>query len=485
MTTILPATRDNTGRKKKISTAAINRRVDYAPHAVQRAVHRASAFHRFRAVCAGRRTGKSTLGGHELTVEAFRAKLLYNTLSPKGKRMEYWIVGPNYTDAEKEFRVLYNDLTKLDIPMDKPGTYYDANGGNMNISLLGGRYLVKAKSAAHETSLVGESLSGIILAEAAKIKPVVWTKYLRPTLADYARDPRPSWALMTSTPEGKNWFYDAYMRGLSEAEENANWWGVRMPSWSNDILFPLGKTDPEILDMSRDMSEEKFKQEIGAEFTEFVGRVFKRFNEEDNVKELSYNPSLPVFIAEDSGYTNPSVALFIQVDVWDNVYVLGEYYQRHRIPEEFASDVMADHKLGPLARAARLLYADPADPGTAATLAERWQVQSQGDTGGTLSERLELIRRWLVPGPDHLEDGHPDKKPKFFVDPSCGNLIREMNDYRYPDTKSEVRDAAEAPLKKDDHAPEALGRFMRGHFGAKFSPVLRARQSKATMKRRR
>lgn len=485
MTATLPSTRDNTGRKKILSVANVNRRIGYAPHKVQREVHTASAFHRFRAVCAGRRTGKSTLGGHELTVEAFRARLLQNDLSPKGKRMEYWIVGPNYTDAEKEFRVLYNDLLKLGVEMDKPGTYYDANGGNMNISLLGGRYLVKAKSAAHETSLVGESLSGIILAEAAKLKPVVWTKYLRPTLADYARDPRPSWALMTSTPEGKNWFYDQYMRGISTDPENDAWWGKRMPSWSNDIVFPDGRFDPEILDMSKDMSEEKFKQEIGAEFTEYVGRVFKRFNEEDNVGSYPYDPRLPTFIAEDSGYTNPSVALFCQVDAWDNVYVVGEYYQAGRTPEEFATDVWTHERLGPLARSARLLYADPADPGTAATLANRWQVRSQGGTGGKLDERLNLIRRWLVPGPAELEDGHPMKKPKFFVDASCHNLIREMNDYRYPETKSEKTSESENPMKKDDHAPEALGRFFKGHFGPQFTEAARARQSTATMKRRR
>ena len=51
------------------------------------------------------------------------------------KRREFWIVGPNYTDSEKEFRVLYNQLTRLEVPFDKPGTYNDPIGGNMHISL--------------------------------------------------------------------------------------------------------------------------------------------------------------------------------------------------------------------------------------------------------------------------------------------------------------------------------------------------------------
>ena len=39
-----------------------------------------------------------------------------------------------------------------------------------------------------------------------------------------------------------------------------------------------------------------------------------------------------------------------------------------------------------------------------------------------------------------------------------------MGDYRYPDgVRSGV--VNENPLKKDDHGPEALGRFFRGYYG--------------------
>lgn len=271
---------------KAISAAKIFESVDYAPHIVQRRIHVAKMKHRFRVTNAGRRTGKSTLGGHELTLEAMRAFYKQGELDPHGKRMEYWIVGPNYTDAEKEFRVVYNDLKKLEFDFDKPGTYYDAVGGNMHISLFGGRYLVHGKSAAHPESLVGEGLHGVILAEAAKLKPAIWTKYIRPMMADYR-----GWGLMTSTPEGKNWFYEAWKRGQDPAD--TAWWSIKMPSWSNNILFPEGRFDPEILDMSADMTEEKFNQEIGAEFTEFVGRVYKQFDEEvgDSLMDVTLTPS--------------------------------------------------------------------------------------------------------------------------------------------------------------------------------------------------
>jgi hypothetical protein len=40
--------------------------------------------------------------------------------------------------------------------------------------------------------------------------------------------------------------------------------------------------------------------------------------------------------------------------------------------------------------------------------------------------------------------------------------------YRYPERKDDAetsRDRFELPLKKDDHGPEALGRFFAGRFG--------------------
>jgi hypothetical protein len=466
---------------KRVSMAKTHALVGYQPHDVQREIHAARREARFRLVCAGRRTGKSTLGGHELTVKAVQARYRKG-LSRTGRRSEHWIVGPEYSDAEKEFRVLFDDIKRLGIPMDHPGTYNDPIGGNMHLSLYDGGFQVHAKSAKYPDTLVGEALESVILAEAAKLKPAIWTKYIRPMLSDYAHQGYGD-ALMTSTPEGKNWFYDYYMRGQNPAD--AEVYSIRMPSWSNNILFPGGRYDSEIRSMEADLTEEKFKQEIGADFTDFVGRVFKRFSEDDNVGDYKYNPELPLYIAEDAGFRNPSVALFLQVDVWDNVYVIDEYYERERTPTEFANDVFDHPRLGPLARKATLLYADPADPGTTRTLEQTWRVRSQSGTGGLLKDRLDLIRKWLTPTPLELPDDHPDKKPKLFFDRSLKHTIKDMNDYRYPETKKEAEvNENESPRKVDDHAPEALGRFFGGYYGPKQKEQY-AIQSKAVMRPRR
>lgn len=473
--------------KRKLSMEDAFRVQKYRPHSVQRKVHGAKRVigrdaegkltyqsGRFRTTNAGRRTGKSNLGGHELAFEAMRmpGRLRAEELSRYGRRAEFWIVGPEYSDAEKEFRVLYDTLKKLNAEFDSPGTYYSPAGGQLSLSMFDGAFQVHTKSSKKPDTLVGEALEGVIFAEAAKIKPIVWPKFIRPMLADYR-----GWAQFTSTPEGKNWFYDMWKLGQDPAQ--SEYWSVTAPSWSNNILFPGGRTDPEILSLEGGMSPEKFNQEIGADFTEFTGRVYKMFDEETNVIDCMYDPKLPLYIAADYGFTNPNVLLFIQVGVWGDVYVIAEYYQAQRDAQDMAREVLEHPRLGPLARAATLLYPDPEDPGATATLANAFKVKPQSNTGGLLNTRIELIRKALKPQPFELEDGHPEKLPKLWMDRSCANTIKDMLNYRYPETKDESAtvEKRENPLKADDHGPEALSRFFGGYFHDQ-KPKRRARVSR-------
>jgi hypothetical protein len=451
--------------------------LEYVPHPGQQAIHDCTA--RMRCAACGRRFGKSVMGGHELTAEALAGKDMEFMLKEMGIRREFWIVGPEYSDSEKEFRVLWNDIEKLQIPKQKPGSYYTPDGGPMSISLWGGTTQFHAKSSKYPATLVGEGLTGVVMAEAAKMKSVVWTKYIRPTLADAAARFRQlfgddelawGWALFLSTPEGKNWFYDLYMRGLDPAD--AEWAGFRMPSWQNPVIFPGGAADPEILDMRKDMSEEKAAQELDASFTEYVGRVFKRFEEEVHVTDLAPLPDRPLWGAVDYGWTNPFVWLTIQVDHDGNVNVLSEYYRTEKDTGEHAQHLSAQG-VGPGRYAG--FFPDPAEPDDTHTLAEKLHVRPRGNTGGPLATRLEIIRNLLKP-----PDITGAQRPRLMIDRRCINLIREMNDYRYPETKDEaLRNPKDEPIDKDNHGPEALGRFARGYFGVPHRQ--RSRSRKATV----
>lgn len=444
-----------------ISKSRLWPKVHYTPNRAQRAIHQSRA--RFVVVAAGRRTGKSTAGGMELLPEAYRAHFDKIRLAEADQRREFWIVGPEYSDAEKEFRRFYNAAKRLKMPFDKPGTYYDTRGGDMTVSLWGGRFLVTGQSAKYPGHLAGEGLSGVIMAEASKMKRRIWDRDIRPTLADFR-----GWGKFTSTPNGRNWFYDCWT--LGQHGSDPEWESFRFPSWSNEMLFPHGREDPEILSMIRNMSEEMAGQEIEAKFSEFVGQVFKDWDEEWHVRaDAVYHPGWPVYLATDYGWTNPTVVLFIQVDPFGRVQVIDEYVQTHRSPEEVAAELLdgTQSTAHPdLCAVATLLYPDPADPAASHTLAEKLKVRVMANTGGELKTRLELIRKWLKDENTHLSYDHPDRRPRTLVNPRCTYGIAQMESYRYPETKTEARNGSEKPMDKDDHWPEALGRFFAGHFGA-------------------
>lgn len=490
----------------------------WQPHGIQREILEDET--RNQVLAGGRRVGKSQTGGHKLLPKAFSAYAERDYLTDVGQRRQYWIVGPEYSDSEKEFRVLYNGLKRLEVPFDKPGTYNNPHSGDMHISLWDGAFMVDALSAKYPESLVGEGLSGVVLSEAAKLKPTVWTKYIRPTLADFT-----GWSFMSSTPEGRNWFYRVWQEGQDPFR--TDWRSWRAPAWANPHVYrkmqvegaeadlavrtmqrviakrvlperlPLDSglrrfisdeswetavekswakvgaalgLDPEIVALMLDLSEEMFNQEEAALFNEFVGRVFKDFDEEIHVADLEYDPSWKTYAALDYGFTNPFVWLLIQVDPFNtNIRILDEYYEIGRTTSEAAAEIQG-RGLAPSSIVE--FYPDPAEPDRSREISKLLQIRPAGGTGGEIKDRLEWIRRKLRPEETiaHLDPTHDEWVPQLQINRRCKDSIREMNIYRYPKTHDEAaaqnKAAPEVPLDKDNHVPEALGRFMIGHYGS-------------------
>lgn len=454
--------------------------IGWEPHKAQEEVVSSPA--RFKAVAAGRRFGKSDIGGHLLIPEFFLTYGMRAELEERMQRREFWIVGPEYSDAEKEFRVVWNHLKRLGVEFDRPGSYYNPESGELDLSCCKGRFQVHGKSAKYPGTLVGEGLSGVILAEAAKLKEIVWTKYIQPTLADFD-----GWALLTSTPEGRNWFYNIWRVG--QDPRNPEWKSWRFPAWVNhfvyktptssrdvkkiqqilrmpdypamDVLQSMFTVDKEILSRLMSMTEETFNQEIAALFTEFVGRVFKYFDEEYHVRDLSFNPSWETVAFVDYGFTNPNVWLLAQIGPWGEINILDELYVRGLTPLEFAREIQ-DRGLAP--PSLRTFYPDPARPGDTRQLEQVLKVQhtpSQDRDGEGLKERIDAIRKGLKPMLTHVAADHKDNRPQILIDRKCANCSREMDIYRYPEKRSESADnnSPELPMKKDDHCPEAIGRY--------------------------
>jgi hypothetical protein len=424
----------------------------YEPHAGQADIHFTPV--RFKVLSNGRRWGKTMLGAKEIEPNAF-----VPSRHVLGGPQLGWIVGPNYQDAEKEYRIVYDSFRKLGIDKDAIKFVNNPDNGAMHMKTSWGFELL-CRSAAKPETLVGEGLDFVLMVEAGRQRRRTWGQYIRPALSD-----KRGWALFSGVPEGPSehsLLYALWQRGQSE--RNKQWRSWRMPSWTNTIVFPGGRNDPEILEAEDDLTEDEFRRQYGAEFVEHAGAVMSEWDDEIHLRDLDFNPDWPLYAGVDYGFTNPFVWLWIQVDHWGGVHVIGERRWERMDTLEVAQDLLL--RDGPLVRACAAFYPDPAEPDDTLTLEKMLKIPARKNTGGELKTRLSLIRTALKEENTHLPYGHVDRQPKLKVDRSCVTLAWEMREgYRWPEHRSEVKSDSEHPLDKDNHGSEALGRFFRGYFG--------------------
>jgi hypothetical protein len=375
-----------------------------------------------------------------------------------------WVVGPNYTDAEKEFRIIYDDMRKCGVDRDALKFVKNSDAGALHIITSWGSEII-GKSAQHPDRLVGEGLDWVLMVEAGRHKRTTWGQYIRPALSD-----RRGIAVFSGVPEGKSensLLYALYERGQSSRFQS--WMSYKRPSWTNDIVFPGGRNDPEILEAEEDLTTDEFDRQYGAEFTDKTGVVMKEYDDDVHLGDFDYDPSWATYMSVDYGFTNPFVILFIQVGPHGDIRVLREFRRQELDTPEVCADVNQEYP--GLVRVCQMLYPDPAEPDDTRTMVRELRIPANKNTGGPIRIRLSLIRRALKVKNRHLPMGDPERRPTLMIDRThCKTLAWEMREaYKWPEHKSEQRSDSENPLDKDNHGVEALGRFFRGYFGKSMS----------------
>ena len=428
-----------------VDKGAYFQQIGYRPHRKQWLYHKSNA--RFRVACCGRRFGKSAMAARDLEPE----------LMVPDRR--YWIVGPTYTLAEKEFRYIWRDMIiNLKFGRDKRvKKAYNLRSGECYIEFPW-RTRLEIKSAQYPDLLVGDSLDGVIMSEAAKHKRDTWEQYIRAALADNR-----GWGTFVTTPEGFNWLYDLWMLGVNEDKAFKDFESWRFPSWDNPYVYPEGREDPEIKLIEATTAPEWFMQEYGAEFGAFMGKIYSEFDPTLHVKKHTFRPDWPNYIAFDWGFTNPLAAIEFQVDPWDRVYVWREHYKSFMQLGEHVR--MLKGREQPPGYHLDVGFGDAADPAAAMHMSQNlvgtWALPEAKENW---RQGVDLVKRFLLPRDVYTPDGSlvvcdeygtPKQEPWMYIDPSCMNLIREFNNYRAPDTRPETN-PREAAKKYDDHALDAL-----------------------------
>ena len=425
---------------RAVNKAEYFNRIGYEPHPLQWIYHNSEA--RFRVAVCGRRFGKSTMAGKDLQPELFLPN----------KR--FWIVGPTYDLGEKEFRVIWDDLIVaqqlgLDNRIRKA---YNKRSGDMYIEFPW-KTRVEVRSADHPENLVGEKLDGVIVSEAAKHKVDTWERYLRPALADNR-----GWADFPTTPEGQNWLYKMWQLGQNpDLKDYASW---RFPSWDNPAVYPGGEDDEEIQLLKKTTIHEWYLQEIAADFTSFVGKIYPEFDEQTHVRKIRYNPAWKNYIAFDWGFVNPLAAIEFQVDPQDNIYIWREHYIAYKTLNEHL--VLMQGREQPSDYRVECCFGDAADPEAVAVVNQDFgPCLAMPEAKTNWRQGIELVKTFLQKREVGKADqyGTPLEEPKLFIDHSCENTIREFNNYRSaksPSTPTAATSDKNAALKVDDHALDAL-----------------------------
>lgn len=470
---------------QRVDRAALWDQTGYKPHEAQRAFHDSKA--RYKVAACGRRFGKSRQAAAEIE------PLLFQT-HPDGTPTLSWIVGPTYATGKKEFEYVWNDIV-LGFCRGMPGIRkaFNVRTGEMYIEMPWGSR-VEVRSADHPDGLVSEGLDYALLSEAAKHDPRVWQKYIRPALADWRGK-----ATFPSTPEGLNWFHEVYIQGTSASEEyvgnGGEWESFHFPSWANAVVYPGGLADAEIqgqipdkplTDSGIEIGSEAwweyiyaspanawFLQEIAAEFRSFVGQIYPEWSEETHVyenvfgKSYEFNPAWPNYLAQDYGFTNPTVALDVQVDPSDNVYVWREYYEREKPTHIHAQEIKS--RPNPSGYRLDAGFGDAADPASVETMS-RIVVATQAEKDAKdVTEGIALMHEFLTPIEVQIRGPEGDgqfilvKRPRLYVSSQCPKTIYEFNNYRAKEThKIDQQNVKEEPRKYADHSLDAL-RYMLMH----------------------
>lgn len=188
--------------------------------------------------------------------------------------------------------------------------------------------------------------------------------------------------------------------------------------------------------------------------------VFDQFDPEVHVRDVSYDPTLPLYRAMDFGFTNPFVCLWIQIDRDGIVRVIDEYTANRRRIGEHARVVMGKTPCDE--SQVRMTFCDPAGAsangvsGTGEVKELRDRGMRMGFRRSKILDGIEKIRAYL-----HAGDG----SHRLVVDRHCKRLIEALRCYHYPNTPV----PSELP-KKDgiyDHPIDALRYFFVNAFAEK------------------
>ena len=371
--------------------------LDYSPYDYQCEVH--ADTHRFRLLVGGRRVGKSKLAMQEL---------LKHCLSLPDQLC--WWVAPTYKDAREigfEEFMAYADVLAPALE-------------SIHQSLLRVRFIngstIYFKGSDKFDSLRGRGLNFCVIDEAAFCHEDTWKKAIRPALSD-----KQGRALFTSTPNGRNWYWELYQYACHERSKH--WSAYHWPTWNNPLI-----TEEDLDAAKQELSNVDFRQEYGAEFITKAGLVYDDFNEKNIIEPFSpERDKYDIYVGLDFGYASATAICYMAVDITTGiVYQFDETYVS-RTDVEKVSTILVQ-KLASYGLKESAIYCDPAGNAEELTsgISPVDYLRNKGhrviSKGTKIAPGLSLVRAYVL---------NASGLRRYFVTNNCKMTIKSFEAYSY------------------------------------------------------
>jgi Terminase large subunit, T4likevirus-type, N-terminal len=196
------------------------------------------------SICSGRRSGKTTLAAWVSVHRFLEARRVLLASTTQDQADAFW---------EK-----CKDWLR---PLIECGLVQKNEQRRMLDAWNGGR--IKVKTASDADTLRGDHADFLVLDECALLAPDAWDKVGAPMLLDNDGD-----AWFISTPRRRNWFFGLYQK--AQMDESGRWKAFHFTSFDNPHL-----SQDALAEITGDLTEEAYRQEIMAEFLEGEGSVFR------------------------------------------------------------------------------------------------------------------------------------------------------------------------------------------------------------------
>jgi phage terminase large subunit len=283
----------------------------YAPRRVFLPYH--ARPQRWACIVAHRRCGKTVACINETIRSAVALK------RPHGR---YAYVAPFLAQAKE---VAWEYLKRYAAPL-----IADKNEGELWVELLNGSR-IRLHGADNPDRLRGNYLDGVVLDEFGDMRPSIWGEVIRPMLAD-----RVGWATFIGTPKGRNEFSKVFDRSQS----NPDWFSAMFRASQTGIL-----PEDELASALEDMTPEQYEQEFECSFDAailgaYLGKEMAQADREGRIRDLHYDPDLPVHTSWDLGIGDPTAIWFWQITGLE-IRIIDHYENYGQAIPHYVSEILS------------------------------------------------------------------------------------------------------------------------------------------------